>query len=383
VARLAVPTFADWCAIDVVEDDRLHRLAVHHVDPEKVQLAIELESRYPSDRNATGGAWQVIRTGRSNLLAEITDEMLVAGARDEEHLRLARALNLRSGLIVPLTARGRTLGVMTWVAAESGRRYDASDVSFAEDLGKRCAIAIDNSQLYSQTLEIANRLQAAALPDLSKGVEGWEVASHYSPAGRTEVGGDFFDAIALPGGRLVVFVGDVMGRGVQAAAAMAQMRASIRAYIADDPAPAAVLGRLDRLFETYDLTQLVTLIYLVVDTVTGELRAMNAGHPPPVVIRGDGSVEQLPYADGAPLGVAPERQEQVFEIHPGDTLLAFTDGLIERREEDIDVGQARLVAATGLLREAPLSDALDRLVDEVRDHSREDDVAALAVRLTD
>ena len=237
VARLAVPAFADWCAIDLLEDDRLHRLAVEHVDPAKVELAVELERRYPSDRNARGGAWEVIRTGKSSLVPDVTDEMLVAAARDDEHLRLTRALQLRSGLVVPLIARGRSLGVMTWVAAESGRRYNQSDLAFAEDLGKRCAIAIDNSQLYSQTLEIANRLQSAVLPDLSAGVEGWEVASHYSPAGRTEVGGDFFDAIRLPDNRLVMFVGDVMGRGVSAAAAMAQMRASIRAYIADDPTP--------------------------------------------------------------------------------------------------------------------------------------------------
>src|SRR6478672_10645186 len=132
VARLAVPTFADWCAIDVVEDDRLHRLAVEHVDPAKVRFALELERRYPSDREAPGGAWEVIRTGRSTLVPEVTDEMLVAGARDEEHLRLTRQLQIRSGLVVPLAARGRVLGVITWVSAESGRRYTDRDVAFAE-----------------------------------------------------------------------------------------------------------------------------------------------------------------------------------------------------------------------------------------------------------
>lgn len=380
VARLAVPAFADWCAIDLVEDDQLHRLAVEHVDPAKVELALELERRYPSDRNAPGGAWEVMRTGRSSLVAEVTDEMLVASARDEEHLRLTRALELRSGLVVPLLARGRTLGVMTWVAAESERRYTPADVAFAEDLAKRCAIAIDNSQLHSQTLETARQLQDAVLPDLSGGVAGWEVAGHYSPSGRTEVGGDFFDAIGLPDGRLAVFVGDVMGRGVTAAAAMAQMRASIRAYIAVDPAPSVVLGKLDQLFSTYEMAQLVTLVYLLVDPERGELQLINAGHPPPVVLHADGTVDQLPYADGAPLGVAPERQQQTLPFHPGDTVLAFTDGLIERRTEDIDAGQARLLAAVPLMAQLPLAEALSQIVDTVRDHSREDDVAALVVR---
>lgn len=215
VARLAVPTFADWCAIDVLEDDRLHRLAVEHVDPAKVQLAHELEQRYPADRDAPGGAWQVIRTGRSILVPDITDKMLVAGAKGEEHLRLLRQLQLRGILLVPLVARERVLGVITWVTAESDRRYTDSDVAFAEDLGKRAAIAIDNAQLHSQTMEAAVRLQDAVLPDLTADIPGWELASFYSPAGRTEVGGDFYDAIALPDGRLALFVGDVMGRGSQ------------------------------------------------------------------------------------------------------------------------------------------------------------------------
>ena len=248
VARLAVPTFADWCAIDIVEDGRLHRLAVEHVDPAKVKFAIEIAERYPSDPDAPGGVGEVIRTGRSNLIPEVTDEMLVAGAKDEEHLRLARALQLRSAVLVPLVARGRVHGVITWVAAESGRRYTESDVAFAEDLARRCALAIDNAELHSQTMEAAARLQHAVLPDLSAGVPGWELASYYSPAGRTEVGGDFFDALDLGDGRLALFVGDVMGRGVAAAAAMAQMRASIRAFIAVDPTPAVVLRRLDLLF---------------------------------------------------------------------------------------------------------------------------------------
>ncbi|MCW2760218.1 MAG: hypothetical protein JWR85_419 [Marmoricola sp.] len=383
VARLAVPTFADWCAIDLVEDDRLHRLAVEHVDPAKVQLALELEQRYPSDRDAPGGAWEVIRTGRSSLVAEVTDEMLVAGARDEQHLQLARDLQLRSAVIVPLVARGKVLGVISWVAAESDRRYNESDVAFAEDLAKRCAIAIDNSQLYSQTMEAAERLQHAVLPDLTGGLTGWELANYYSPAGRTEVGGDFFDAMALPDGRLALFVGDVMGRGVKAAAAMAQMRASIRAYIAVDPTPAVVLRHLDGLFTTYAMTQLVTLVYLVVDPSREQLSMINAGHPPPVILRADGRTEQPPWANGGPLGMGTDdRKALTFDFYAGDAVIAFTDGLIERREEDIDEGQRRLLDLIAELAGTTLAESLPRIVHAARDHTREDDVAVLAVRRT-
>lgn len=383
VARLAVPTFADWCAIDVVEDDRLHRLAVEHVDPDKVRLALELERRYPADREAPNGAWEVMRTGQSTLIPEVTDEMLVASAKDEEHLRLARQLRLHSALVVPLIARGRVLGVITWVSAESERRYTEADVAFAEDLGRRGAIAIDNAQLHSETREAAVRLQRAVLPELAVDISGWEVVSHYSPAGRTEVGGDFYDAVALPDGRLVWFVGDVMGRGVAAAASMAQMRAAIRAYIAVDPTPEAVLGKLDLLFATYDMAQLVTLVYGIADPGRDELALINAGHPPPVVLRADGAAEQLPSAEGPPLGIGEDgRRSTVVGFHTGDTLVAFTDGLIERRGEDIDHGQLRVLeGVAGLSREA-LDPALENLVEAVRDHTREDDVAVLVARRT-
>ncbi|HET7351335.1 MAG TPA: SpoIIE family protein phosphatase [Marmoricola sp.] len=381
VAKLAVPNFADWCAIDLVEDNRLHRLAVEHVDPAKVQFAHELQRRYPPDPDSPGGPWEVIRTGRSSHIPEVTDEMLVAGAQDEEHLRIARELNLRSAIAAPLTARGRVLGVITWVAAESGRHYTTDDVEFAEDLARRCALAIDNAQLYSQTMEAAVRLQDAVLPELGAEIPGWEVAHFYSPSGRTEVGGDFFDAIPMSEGRLALFVGDVMGRGVAAAASMAQMRAAIRAYIAVDPDPASVVERLDKFFRTYGIGQLVTLVYAVADPGRDTLHVVNAGHPPPVVRRVDGATEQLPMAEGAPLGLGAEGRSIVeVPFHPGDTVVAFTDGLIERRDEDIDEGQRRLLELVPMLGDMPLDEALSAIVESTRDHTREDDVAALAVR---
>jgi GAF domain-containing protein len=380
VARMAVPTFADWCAIDLVEDDRLHRLAAEHVDPAKVALAVELQARYPAEREA-GGVWEVIRTAETMLVPEITDEMLAPAARDDEHRRIILALHLRSVIIVPLVARGTVLGAMTLVMAESDRRYDESDLGFATDLGRRAAIAIDNSELHTETLEAAERLQRAVLPELPDDIPGWEVASYYSPAGRTEIGGDFFDVLPQADGRLVVLVGDVMGRGVRAAAAMAQMRAAIRAYVAVDPDPAHVLGMMDRLFTAYDVGQLVTLVYLVADPAQDLVAMVNAGHPPPVVLRAAGSVEQLPSTGGPPLGTGQgDREVTTFDLAVGDLLLAFTDGLIERRDEDIDVGQGRVLDDVAHLSDGALAARLEELVTTLRDHTRSDDVAALALR---
>ena len=383
VAQLVVPTFADWCAIDVVEDDRLNRVAVAHVDPEKVQLARSLEERYPSNPDAPRGAWHVLRTGVAELIPEITDEMLTASARDEEHLRIALDLRLRSAIIVPLIAHERVLGVMTWVAAESERRYTEDDLAFAEDVARRAAVALDNAELHSETLAAAVRLQQAVLPATMPDIPDWDVASFYDPSGRTDVGGDFYDAITLVDGRLVLFVGDVMGRGVEAAAAMAQMRAAVRAYTAVDPDPASVLGKLDRMFAQFPTDQLVTLVYLVVDPARDELVVANAGHPAPVLLRADGTTEQLPDADGCPLGVlVQDRVARTLPMRAGDTVLLFTDGLIERRDEDIDIGQKKVLHALPLLAQTDLGGALERLVVSLREPALDDDVAAIVARRT-
>jgi GAF domain-containing protein len=381
VARLAVPTFADWCAIDLVQDGRLRRLAVAHVDPTKVQLAQDLAERYPSDPDAPAGPWHVLKTGRSELIAEISLEFLAAAAHDEEQLRVARELQLHSMLTVPLIARGRMLGVISWVAAESGRTYTPQDVAFAEDLAKRAAVAIDNSELHSETLAAAIRLQHAVLPESVPHVPGRDVAVYYSPSGRTAVGGDFYDVVALEDGRLAFFVGDVMGRGVEAAAAMAQMRAAVRAYVALDPTPEVVVERLDNMLLQQGGEQLVTLVYALANPEREEILIVNAGHPAPVLLRADGTTEQTADADGSPVGVmAQPRRHHAVPFHRGDTVLVFTDGLIERRVEDIDEGQRRLVAALGTLADEDLHRGLGHLVDAVRDTTRDDDVAALAIR---
>jgi hypothetical protein len=381
VARLAVPWFADWCSIALGIDGQLRTLAVAHVDPRKVELAREFERRFPQDPEAAGGSYQVFRTGESVLTPEITEEMIDAAVPDEEQRRLIRELNLYSAMSVPLKVGDRVLGVVTWVAGEQGRRFGERDLTFGEDLARRAAVAIDNSQLHTELREMAVRLQRAILPAALPRVDGWEIAAHYSPAGHLDAGGDFYDVIRLENGRIALFVGDVMGRGVHAAAAMAQMRSAVRAFVAVDPSPGTLLSRLDRLFAQYDIDQLVTMMYAVADPVRDEIVVASAGHPAPVVLRADGSQTTLEVPDSLLLGAGGEdRTAVVFPFGAGDLVLAFTDGLIERRNEDIDVGQRRLEAACGRLRSGVLSDHLLGLIDEVRDPVRDDDVAVLAVR---
>jgi PAS domain S-box-containing protein len=162
VARLAVPQLADWCAVDVREEDgSTHQLAVEHENPEKVAWAHELQQRYPPDADAPRGVPEVLRSGRSEFYPEVTDEMLVAAARDPEHLRLMRRMSFTSAMVVPLVARGRTLGAITLVSAESGRRYDSADLELAEELARRAALAVDNARLYDEAQkEISERNRA-------------------------------------------------------------------------------------------------------------------------------------------------------------------------------------------------------------------------------
>ncbi|HEY9862014.1 MAG TPA: CHASE domain-containing protein, partial [Candidatus Obscuribacterales bacterium] len=174
MAQLVVPTLADWCGIDIIQPDgSVQQLVVAHVDPDKVKLGHKLRQQYPLDRNASTGLAQVLRTGRSELYPEISDAMLVQGARDSQHLEMMREIGFRSLMIVPLVAREQILGAIIFVAAESGRRYNETDLAFAEDLARRAAIAVDNARLYAiaqqerTQAENANRTKDEFLATLS------------------------------------------------------------------------------------------------------------------------------------------------------------------------------------------------------------------------
>jgi signal transduction histidine kinase len=160
VARLAVPKLADWCAIDIArEGEPVHRVAVAHVNPEKIKLAYQLQDRYPTDWEQLAGAPQVLRSGQAEIYPEVRDEMLIAAARDGEHLQLLRQLQMTSVMLVPLKARGRTLGVITFIRAESGCHYDAMDLALTEELGHRAGLAVDNAWLYEQANRLNNELE--------------------------------------------------------------------------------------------------------------------------------------------------------------------------------------------------------------------------------
>jgi len=282
---------------------------------------------------------------------------------------------------VPLIARDRVLGVISLVSAESGRRYGSDDVRLAEDLARRAALAIDNAQLFRQTRDVASELQHAVLPVPFPRHERWNVATHYQAAGRTEVGGDFYDAMLIDEHRLLAVIGDVMGRGVEAAAAMAQMRSAVRAYAAVNVEPASILTNLDRMFAQHRITRLVTVVVALIDLDAATVMIANGGHLPPLLIGNDQHVTiAYPQVPGRLLGVeAVPRVGTTLPFPAGTTLLLYTDGLIERRAESLSESITRLVDLARQESWLEPDTALDQLTTELADDVRDDDVTAISV----
>lgn len=379
VAQLAVGTLADWCAVDLLVDHRLATVAVAHVDPASTAWAWRFRKRYPPDPNAATGVAKVARTGRSELYAEVTDEMLVASARDDDHLRLTRELAPRSIMIVPLVTSTRPIGAITFVRSDGVRPFTADDLVVAEDLGRRAGVAIDNARLHEQATATALQFQHAMLPADLDQISGWEVASHYSPNGQAQVGGDFFDVVELPDGRVAAFIGDVAGHGLAAAAAMAQVRAATRAFLSVDPEPAAVVLQLDRMFDRLGIDTFVTLCYAVLGD--GCLRVVNAGHCPPLIVDRAGRARFVAEAVRPPLGV-PHGRMLVSEdpVADTDTVFLYTDGLVETRAGSLADGMSNLLTSAHTLADRALAAAVRHLVRELPDPSIGDDVACLALR---
>lgn len=382
LAELAVHRFADWCGIEVVDDDGgLRNVAVAHVDPRRVKLAEELRSRYPVDPDAEVGVPRVIRTGEPELYHEIGDQMLVDAARDDEHLRMIRELGMVSAMIVPLSARGRSLGAVTFVAAESGRRFDRADLELAEDLARRAALAIDNAMLFRREHEAAVILQRSLLPQSLPRLEGLEFAVRYEPAAPgLQVGGDWYEVVAREDGQVGLVIGDVAGRGIQPASVMGRVRPALRAYVADGLAPCAAVERLDELLKESERPEMTTVFVLALDPASGSAEYVRAGHPPALLRLTDGRVRELSGGGTPPVGIFEQLdcRSHSVEVPPGSLLLLYTDGLIERRGESLEVGLERL---KHLFAQAPDDPelCLQSLAGELGADAIPDDVAMLAM----
>jgi PAS domain S-box-containing protein len=267
-----------------------------------------------------------------------------------------------SVLAVPLLLEGSVMGALI-VGSLFHRTFTTADASLLQVAADRAALAIERARLFEREHRIATQLQRALLPDGLPSVPGLRLAARYLPGGAgTEVGGDWYDALALPGGRLVLVMGDVAGRGVAAAATMGQLRSALRAYALDDVGPGEVLARLNRFQLLLGIDSMATAVLLELDPAAGTARYANAGHPPPVLIDADGEPHYLDATRSAPLGALEDATfaEEELVIGRGATVVLYTDGLVERRGQSLDEGFARLREAlrTGAVEPEALCEAI-------------------------
>jgi serine phosphatase RsbU (regulator of sigma subunit) len=394
LADLAVSEIADWCTVHLVRADLVERVAVAHNDPGKVAFVARLQQRYPPDPTAPGGAFEVSRTGTSAFFAEVPDALLVAAAHDDEHLALLRSVGMRSAVVVPLVVRGRSLGAVTLVHAESDRHFDKVDLAFAEQLAAAAAVALDNARLYEQQRSTAQTLQSALLPIALPAVPGLRLAARFcaqtADGSDVHVGGDLYDVVRGDGyGECAFVVADVCGKGAEAAALTALIRHTIRAEIAHGLGPVEVLQRVNdaMLLETGGAPgRFATVVHgRLTRTARGAtVRVAGAGHPPPLVLR-RGRVETV-QVRGTLLGVYPDISltEATVELDDGDMMVLYTDGVTEARGVSGFYGSERLSAAVASTPDPTAETLAERLLTDVGTFQRgrlRDDVAILVVEV--
>jgi serine phosphatase RsbU (regulator of sigma subunit) len=385
VAWLAVPEIADWCAVELIDErGARQRIAVAHRDPAKLELATRLRQFEPEELRPDRGVGRVLRTGRSEIYQDISDEVLVQAAVNDEHLELLRSVGFRSVILAPLTVGGRALGVMTLVNAESMRRFDDDDREFAEQVAARAAIAVENARLATARRHTATTLQRSLLPDAVPQIEGWSVATLYRAAraaAEVEVGGDFYDFFRSAEG-WVVLLGDVTGKGVEAAALTSLVRHGGRFLSRYERSPGRILAGLNDALREQPGLWLCTALCACLRP--GEAVIASAGHPPALVIRDDGRVREIGGA-GPILGAwtAEDSIDRTVPIGADETLFVYTDGVIDTHGEHERFGVERLKRA---LRDAAgrtpeeLLSYLDAELERFQVGAQADDTAALALR---
>lgn len=385
VAALAVPATADWCSVHLLDDEGHPRLVtVHHRDPALQALLVELFDRYPPDPQRGSGIGQAIGEQRTVHHRAFPEEVLRAIARDPWHLDALRRLGLGSALVVPLRVVNRVVGVLT-LTSEAPDRYTDADLVLVDDLAQRMATAVDNAVRYREQRDTALTLQRSLMPRDLPHLPGLRVAHRYLPGtAGAEVGGDWYDLIALTGGRVGLVIGDVMGHGMAAAAVMGQLRATVRACALVEQSPSRVLSLVDAAMSSLGQTSFTTCLYGVLDPATRRLSLASAGHLPPLVLHRDGGAEYVELEPGPPLGVAADVPPEVeVELPDEAVLLLFTDGLVEGRDESVERGMHVLRAAVSGERTRDGAD-VEAVCDDVlratgRDGRRDDDSALMVV----
>ncbi len=391
LARLVLPRLGDWAVVALIgEDGSPGDEAWAHRDPAR---AADLDTYMRGRLRGTGddaAMLHALLSGEPVQVATI-DQQQVAPSLPTPQVRAAwRRLDLASCTIVPLRARGETFGVLALMNSAPRPLHGGVEVATAVEVARRGALALDNARLFGRQQRIAETLQRSLLTP-PPAPDGLQVAVRYRPASsHALIGGDFYDAFTQPDGTTVLVIGDVAGHNLAAAAAMSQLRTTVRTLAFDRPdSPAATLSRVDRVLTGLRFGTLATalLAWIVRPAGSGgtgprQLCWSSAGHPPPLLLHPDGEVQVLHRPPDRLLGTdePSPRSDHTTVLHPGDTLLLVTDGLIEHGRSDIDAGLTRLTGALPALTGLPLEELCDRLLADILTGRADDDVALVAVR---
>jgi PAS domain S-box-containing protein len=388
VAHVAVPHFADWCAVALVTDRGSPKFAAAaHADPSRVQLLESMLGRHGSW--AAASVEKVIATGEPEHYRDLADVLAGHTVQDEEGQAMLREAGNRSAIIVPMKTVGKTIGTLVLVTGESGRTFDSRDVVVAEELARRAATAIENARLYDERSHIAHTLQRSLLPPVLPHIPGVELAARFRAAGEGyQVGGDFYDVFNT-GNAWGLVIGDVCGKGPDAAALTGLARHTLRAAAMQESAPRKILGLLNEAImrEPVD-SQFCTAVYacLELESVGARMIVSVGGHPQPLLLSEDGRVDPV-GSPGTLLGAIPDTRlsDQGLDLNPGAAVVFYTDGVIEagkpRGAFGLE-GLRSLLASCAGLAAHDIAERIDQAVMGL-DSSPSDDVAILVVRISE
>jgi PAS domain S-box-containing protein len=343
LADLTVPDLSQLTVIDLIDRQGSVKPAVAAaLDPEDARALELIRRTQPVDRDSAHPVATVLRTGRSVLLSAMQPRFLEEIASGEEHLSLINRLAYQSAIVVPLTARQRVLGTLSLLRMRDAPRYEQDDLILAEELARRAAIAVDNARLFESTRRLARTLQESLLPQVIPEIPGVKISARYRAALEgQEVGGDFYDVFSLGPERWGVAVGDVCGKGPQAAALTALGRYTLRA-LAEPDAPRLLRQLNDAVIRNPEVPshRFLTLLFASIHPEAGrlELQLAAGGHPPPLVLRAGGNVETIAVR-GPLIGIDREVnfEAQYLVLEPGDSMLLYTDGLTDARAPAVQI----------------------------------------------
>ena len=392
LVEVVLPRFADFVTVDLLDPVLRGEEPFKLRDGQDVVLrAVAVGEAYGSGLTATAYAVgetsafdssrvyaRSLRTRRSILVPEVNEVSLAEIASSPDRVAPGLAAGIHSFLMVPLLARGAVLGGAEFFRTRNPEPFTPADVALAEELVGLAAVGIDNARLYRREHETALILQRSLLPQLTRPTPGVEIAHRYLPSSVTsEVGGDWFDVVPLSGDRLALIVGDVMGHGIRAAATMGQLRTVARTLATLEMTSDQVLTRLDETASDIGEGQFATCVYAVYDPADRSCTITSAGHLPPVLVTPHNTPRLVELPPGIPLGIGGAEYQSVTIAVPQDsTLVLYTDGLIERRGQDIDQGLAllcRTLATPG----RNLEETCDAVLAALETEEAEDDIAVI------